>query len=387
MLINQHFISFLSIFFLVSFFSIKSELEDNSVFKSQNEWEKLSLTTSNKEFIDGRMPLVLHDNLLICLGQQGDSSILYGIDVSTGTKVWYSKFSRISIFETPFIYKKIIALQNLGYTYGIDISSGKVLWKNKLSSTGGIGSKSIGQYYFHANFHSQFFIGKSSNGQESVLWNIPPKPDFRSFSLTPLGATTKNKDTLVILPYTYYNEKTFHAEDNFSLYNIRKKRIIYTQNITPLSRLSGGMYGTVVYQDHVYFATGFYFACHRLKDGKQVWRKDMPKNIGTIAVADGRFIGSANNGVLYCFDAFTGKELWQRGGISSMAKPLYMNGVFYATNSYLYAVDAQTGTLLWKKESPDKDNSQSQFYGNVVGANGKIYASSFLNLYCFKAAK
>lgn len=67
-----------------------------------------------------------------------------------------------------------------------------------------------------------------------------------------------------------------------------------------------------------------------------------------------------------------------------------MNGVVYLVggDGNLYAIDGKQGTIIWKMRSPDDDGRSGSFFtGKVVGANGKIYARSFLNLYCYKAAR
>lgn len=366
---------------------------------SQDDWQKISLTPHNSKLIEGAMPLVLQKDYIICLGQnQNNGSVIFKIDLATGKKLWENFDVRgdsgesLFIRETPHVFANIIHIQDNARYYQVDLLTGKTLSKKSLDAPTVRGAGGIGKHYFYQLYDrknvTRFYENIIGGKEEILLWTAPEKENCGAGMYFPISYINTKKDTLIMIPYGYYNKKNYEAEDNFALYNVTKQRIVYTQNITVFSRLSGGFRGIAIYKDYVYFATGFYFACHRLKDGKQIWRKEIPMNIGSIAVADGRFIGSANNGVLYCFDAFTGKELWQRGGISSNNPPLYMNGVFYATNFYLYAVDAKTGALLWQKESPDnRENSQSGFISNVVGTNGKIYVSSFLNLYCFKAAR
>ena len=68
-----------------------------------------------------------------------------------------------------------------------------------------------------------------------------------------------------------------------------------------------------------------------------------------------------------------------------------MNGVIYFTgggDGLLHAVDAKTGQHIWKKESPDlARNDGAWFFDSVTGADGKIYVSSYLSLFCYKAAR
>ena len=95
---------------------------------------------------------------------------------------------------------------------------------------------------------------------------------------------------------------------------------------------------------------------------------------------------------MYALNAETGDILWQEKTSSGSGDMLYMNGIIYIVglgDGNLHALDAKTGKHIWKFRSPDDDPSKgnSSFVDAVAGDGQYIYVRSFLNLYCYKAAK
>jgi outer membrane protein assembly factor BamB len=94
---------------------------------------------------------------------------------------------------------------------------------------------------------------------------------------------------------------------------------------------------------------------------------------------DGKFLrGGAHDNTYYCFDANTGKILWNYtaetadGYWASGSAAAY--GMVFATNmdGYLYALDVNTGTVVWKYSGP----SGFYFPGYPTVADGKVYVTT-----------
>jgi outer membrane protein assembly factor BamB len=138
---------------------------------------------------------------------------------------------------------------------------------------------------------------------------------------------------------------------------------------------------------------GTYVICCNIQDGKQLWKRKFQSGFLTseIAMMDNLLIANTDDSGIYALNPLTGEIIWQNenGGASSTL--FYMDGVIYFTgggNGLLYAIDVKSGRLLWKISSPsEKQNDNDFFIGNVTGANGKIYVSSFTTLYCFNVAQ
>jgi len=107
-----------------------------------------------------------------------------------------------------------------------------------------------------------------------------------------------------------------------------------------------------------------------LNSPKIVWQADIGIGFSAVSVADGKayVMGNVdkNKDMVYCFDALTGKEVWQysyvepldpkyyEGGTSST--PTVNDGKVYtlSKSGKLFCLDAQTGAVVWQKTLPHK---------------------------------
>lgn len=95
---------------------------------------------------------------------------------------------------------------------------------------------------------------------------------------------------------------------------------------------------------------------------------------------------------MYALDAKTGAIVWETKTSSASGDILAQNGVVYMIglgDGKLHAIDIVSGKHIWKLTSPDYESSQTNsFFEDAVSGDGQnIYVRSFLNLYCYKAAK
>lgn len=94
---------------------------------------------------------------------------------------------------------------------------------------------------------------------------------------------------------------------------------------------------------------------------------------------------------MYALDPTLGSIIWQSKTTTSASSLLfYMNGIVYMTglgDGRLYAIDVKTGKFIWKHSCPYENGKPSSFTVTVTGDKDRIYVNSFLNLYCYKAAK
>jgi len=118
---------------------------------------------------------------------------------------------------------------------------------------------------------------------------------------------------------------------------------------------------------------------------KALWRGDVDYGFSQVVVADGKAVTaggplSGGKGLLYCFDAETGKELWktefadtsggQRGAMCGpVATPALDQGRVYmvAAMGALHCFDLDSGEEIWKQIT-NSDEAQARYgdYGDGV---------------------
>jgi hypothetical protein len=129
-----------------------------------------------------------------------------------------------------------------------------------------------------------------------------------------------------------------------------------------------------------------------INTGQVLWNKTLGLGFGTFsgstACADhGKFVVRMNDGFYYCWDLFTGNQLWKS---ESTSWPWDTFGAYYVSSAYgflydptyagLRAIDWNTGKVAWVFEAPTPyqyetpyQGQYSWFSGNII-ADGKVYA-------------
>ena len=100
---------------------------------------------------------------------------------------------------------------------------------------------------------------------------------------------------------------------------------------------------------------------------KVLWKKAVGKGYSAVSVSDGRAytMGNVSNvDNVYCFDAATGKVIWQQSYNCSASNQFHgtratptVDGPFVYTHSregHVYCFDAKTGKVIWKKNLADE---------------------------------
>ncbi|XHH08032.1 MAG: PQQ-binding-like beta-propeller repeat protein [Candidatus Bathyarchaeia archaeon] len=134
---------------------------------------------------------------------------------------------------------------------------------------------------------------------------------------------------------------------------------------------------------------------YSLTTGNVIWNITAGVGAGiytsNTAIADhGKFAVRFNDGYYYCFDLYSGKQLWKS---ESTDWPWDTFGAYYCSSAYglLYdptysgfrAIDWDTGEVVWTFEAPTPygyetpyEGQYSWFSGNII-ADGKIYSYNF----------
>ena len=151
----------------------------------------------------------------------------------------------------------------------------------------------------------------------------------------------------------------------------------------------------------IYQNIGKFATCNNITTGELIWRRELdgPGSFGGVLISepDNKMIISTLSGSkkTYGLDLETGNISWITTTTGNNGQPYALNGVAYFTSNgdgKLHALDIATGDYIWKIDSPD-DSSNNSFRGELTGIPGKngekgrIFTSSFLNAFCFEAAR
>jgi outer membrane protein assembly factor BamB len=357
---------------------------------------------SDGKLIEGELPNILFNNTVMALGIKNNKWTLYAFDSQTGNPRW--QWSEWFGGDKPLIdyvhtFDNTLILSNGGYNYAIDTHTGAARFRNNgppRRESGTQGASGIGQWYFFgADISVQLSYlmrGNIFRNEEQILITMPQATG--AFHSTPFIA--QNGDTMLVYFSTYGEGATnFYNKTFLTLFNISKNQEMYSllqkEGPSTVNSRSAGI--PLLSNGKIYSAIGFGIQSNRLETGEFLWRTDTqaPFTTSGIIEGDGIIFGNSSDGFMHAFDTQTGKLLWKVETFGTARRPFYMNGVVYVVSpggGKLYAFDGKTGTKIWDFLSPDDgQGAGSSFTGIVTGANGKIYVRSYLNLYCYKAAR
>jgi outer membrane protein assembly factor BamB len=350
------------------------------------------------------MPLTIYKNSIICdaIFESESQPSLMMFNIQDGKTEWsWNKLKHSLFVQNKFcLYDSILLVTNWGYMYGLNLNSGKSIWETSISFNNG--ATNIGTKFFLTADDALLRMGDMNTGKIDTLMDIRNIKEYSKS--TPIdeylgrnictSLITPNKDTLLIVPYSLRYQ--YQIESRYFVYNVTKRKILYSQTITPMSK-NNGVYRVHVFEGKVYFAMASNVVCHDLQSGKQLWKTE---SLGWVAdasytfIADNKIIGHADGSQAKTFaiDLITGKIAWQEKDAGTMmGEFLYMNKTIYYVSSgdgLLHILDATTGKHLYKLECPgEKANSNDYFRLDVVGIDGKVFVRSGLHLYCYKAVQ
>ena len=358
---------------------------------------------SDGKLVEGELPNILFNNTVMALGVKSNKWTLYACDAETGNPRWQWSdwFDRDKpLMDYVYTFDNSLILSNRGFNYAIDTRTGKTLFRTfgqPSREHGTQGTSGIGQWYFFGAYISvtenYLMQGNIYRNEEKVLATLPRGTGAKHS--TPFVA--QYGDTMLVYFSTYGEAATYFRNRTFiNLFNVSKRQAIYTllqDTSSPENAnvLTGGV--PLLRDKNIYSAIGRSVQANDLETGKLLWRTktEWDFTVSGIIDADGIIIGNNPDGFLHAFDSQTGKLLWKVKASGTSRRPFYMNGVVYIVgvgDGKFYAFDAKTGDKIWAFDSPDNgQGAGSSFTGIVTGANDKIYVRSYLNLYCYKAAR
>ena len=245
---------------------------------------------------------------------------------------------------------------------------GKVLWqrhiaKYKTQYPFGSGSSPIlhnGMLYVpnEANADCAIIVIDPATGDEVRRINRGGK--FSSYS-TPVVATVAGKEQLLISGGQKVNG--YDPESGDELWSIPTKWQVSC--------------GTMVWDGDMVFASGGFPAQQTLainaKTGKLVWDKPVKFYEQSMVVHDGRLYGLSDRGVVYCWNAQTGDQLFkQRFEAPVSASPIVVDGHIFFTSEKGNTLVIKAGTDDYVEVAKNKLGSSA--FASFAVTDNKIYA-------------
>ncbi|MCU0428149.1 MAG: PQQ-binding-like beta-propeller repeat protein [Candidatus Kapabacteria bacterium] len=369
----------------------------------ENDTDVLWKSPISPSLVYGVFPKFIYKNAVVSQGVKNRSLAIIAFDRNTGKELWaWSDFLDAHGIRTEGVhqYQNTLVWRYAGRVYGINLDNGKTIWKERvIHPPGWAGNDDISGVGERFLFHSgdkEYFSGTTiSDGiKQFPLLSTPPRISHSSTKmfLNALPNLLENaalNDTIAVLPFGI---PTGGQAIGFTLFNLTQGKEIYT------STLPGDTSGVfflppTIHEGKLYFPSGSYILAFDLFTGKLLWKERFPSLFSGSGIIyyDGMIIGNCEDTFMYALDAKTGKQLWATKTSGTSSRLFEMNGVIYFTgggDGLLHAVDAKTGKHIWKKESPDESRfNGAWFFDSVTGADGKIYVSSYISLFCYKAAR
>ena len=245
---------------------------------------------------------------------------------------------------------------------------GKVLWqrhiaKYKTQYPFGSGSSPIlhnGMLYVpnEANSECAIIVIDPATGDEVRRINRGGK--FSSYS-TPVVATVAGKEQLLISGGQKVNG--YDPESGDELWSIPTKWQVSC--------------GTMVWDGDMVFASGGFPAQQTLainaKTGKLVWDKPVKFYEQSMVVHDGRLYGLSDRGVVYCWNAQTGDQLFkQRFEAPVSASPIVVDGHVFFTSEKGNTLVIKAGTDDYVEVAKNKLGNSA--FASFAVTDNKIYA-------------
>lgn len=360
--------------------------------------------------------MVFGDRVLVGTTEGKGDNWLNAVDIETGKEIW--KWN--DIYQPPTEQMNINDFYEdngkMGYVVGsrhyyIDLATGKTHWKIRRESSFRSLINGIGNTYF--------ILGQPTDTLEGYQTGVIFQGDFETGTIRRILmpniqiTDVQNKrlgEVASVIPFIENGDTMLqvvwqevfpenHFQSYLGLYNLTKKVWVYEKEKLNEPAWNGALlFPVTIYEDKVYMSVGYELLCHDLWTGKFIWKHIYNNEIffSGFIVADGQVIAQNENKVLYCYDANTGNQLWNRtgAGTSSPLTDRYLNGVVYfygGSTGEIHAVDTRNGKVVWRLDAAAMGDGAEKWKGDIFvvpekdGKKGRVIALTAKFAYCFEA--
>jgi outer membrane protein assembly factor BamB len=349
---------------------------------------------------------VLYKNLVIYTADDSSESKskVIALDKETGKRVWEWKntkeaFGYISLANT-YLHGNILVLPVFGKPYQIvalNLDNGTTLWHHTSPEAVSWQLVGSGNWVFHIRgnldrMKDEIFVADVNTGNwQSVYAASNVNAPIYIQGMHSYKADD-GKNYLTFLVAKYKDFQFSEAESIVFKYSIDSSKMVYQKKLDFLPPKSYPFLETIALSKLWLSSPALAL---RETDGEKQAEFFVPLGISTtegkIRVVSNKLLMPTTN-KLVCFDAETGKFLWQESGNTSgsPSRILYYDNVIYYTSGgdgKFHAMDATTGQEIYNEKSPDKKaNGQGGFDSAITldTLNRRVYTASYFSAICYK---
>ncbi len=344
------------------------------------------------------------------------------LDVNSGTKIWQTLFYPDQYYASisrAYQYENLLVSDS--YSEGFqcrNLDNGHLKWKiitggwfdgykltgiDNLFFVCGKSATNYDPFYLWAGWVGNAETGEMSEFLTPIFSETADTVNFNYYGSRIVGGIENivplktESGEILLLINTHETLQSEYGEYYFSLYNFTKKEFVYCDK--KLSASNHGM--PQIVDNKIYFTLYKEVCCYDLNSGEKLWGRTYAGGFGSnFIVVNNQLITSEvifDESFLINLNSENGNQNWSISTVQNLSPLRYLNGVIYfvpLSDAKLHAYEASTGKELWRIESPDYAHDSGAFFKpecTVVpgknGEKGKVIVSSYLNGFCYEAAR
>ncbi|MEZ5012769.1 MAG: PQQ-binding-like beta-propeller repeat protein [Chitinophagales bacterium] len=280
----------------------------------------------------------------------------------------------------------------------VDMNTGSVLWHHTITPGHGPRISILQDEVFHTNNTGINPFTSTSIVRSKIIDNVwdtiitinavdaysvqiePPAFDFNA-----------QGDTLLFFQVRGWKSGPYDEKYDLYAYNMSADSMVWVK-YDPDPFGGSAIYPPTIYDHKVYFQAAWTLYCYDEYSGEELWHQNMP--IGTedllysnLLIAENKLIVKTSGETLYAFDPVSGMQLWKADDVgASPSDMVYFEGVVYygsGGDGNIHAVNISSGEQLWEL---DAGENNGVFWSSVVidPLLRRLYAHNNIYLYCYK---
>ncbi|MEZ5031968.1 MAG: PQQ-binding-like beta-propeller repeat protein [Saprospiraceae bacterium] len=348
-------------------------------------------------------PYLLENGILFSSDPlDGDYRGYYLLDKHTGQQVWHWKdnLTPIESHTSSDIIGNAngkIVINNRRDRYCIDQFSGKTIWKVKddwdygsvilQHNTSIFCGKTLG--YPNAHLVRYSFDDHDAH----IVWTNPTdSANMREYD-NPRAITQVDGDDWILFSDGFVNYDSGKGHPWMTCYNLGADTLVWRRMISD-PWFHAGVYSTIVHNNRIYVAESFHVVCLDLFTGEEIWRRTYGNSVhwSGIAIFNENLFAICEDQTFDMISLENGSLLNRENGIGANTSQMkfHKGKIYYVSGAdgLLYCYNATTGKLLWTMEGPElKKNRDLSFDSAGIAIDpdtDMLYITDYRHAYGFQ---